>query len=195
MSQYYNDELAHFGIKGMKWGVRRYQKKDGSLTRAGKRQLAKQEYDNDIAAKAKELKSKSEKYYKKSDFYKWQVDQISKKGYFDYEEYDHSKKDPNHDKAEKYERKANVLDKNFVKVQAAGSAIVSSFYIAPVAGFIASKKTNKTGAAKAAVVLGSAFGSVAVSTLINAASANKQRKKEIESLGIKSVNDRIKDMR
>lgn len=27
----------HFGVKGMKWGVRRYQRKDGSLTNAGKK--------------------------------------------------------------------------------------------------------------------------------------------------------------
>ena len=32
-----NNELEHHGIKGMKWGVRRYQNKDGSLTPAGKR--------------------------------------------------------------------------------------------------------------------------------------------------------------
>lgn len=29
--------LAHHGVKGMKWGVRRYQNRDGSLTSAGKR--------------------------------------------------------------------------------------------------------------------------------------------------------------
>lgn len=33
---YYPDYLMHYGVKGMKWGVRRYQKKDGSLTDAGK---------------------------------------------------------------------------------------------------------------------------------------------------------------
>lgn len=33
----YYDELYHHGVKGMKWGVRRYQNKDGSLTAAGKK--------------------------------------------------------------------------------------------------------------------------------------------------------------
>lgn len=31
-----NDELQHHGIKGQKWGVRRFQNKDGSLTPRGK---------------------------------------------------------------------------------------------------------------------------------------------------------------
>ena len=34
-----NDELYHHGVKGQKWGVRRYQKKDGSLTPAGKERV------------------------------------------------------------------------------------------------------------------------------------------------------------
>ena len=32
-----NNELKHSGIKGMRWGVRRWQNKDGSLTPAGKK--------------------------------------------------------------------------------------------------------------------------------------------------------------
>lgn len=35
----YNDYLAHYGVLGMRWGVRRYQNKDGSLTKEGKKRL------------------------------------------------------------------------------------------------------------------------------------------------------------
>lgn len=38
-----NDYLVHHGILGQKWGVRRYQNKDGSLTNAGKKRLAELE--------------------------------------------------------------------------------------------------------------------------------------------------------
>jgi hypothetical protein len=38
-----NNELSHHGIKGMKWGIRRYQNKDGSLTSQGKKR-----YDRDV---------------------------------------------------------------------------------------------------------------------------------------------------
>lgn len=48
---YYNDQIWHWGVKGMKWGVRRYQNADGSLTDAGKRR-----YANDTAANAKRKK-------------------------------------------------------------------------------------------------------------------------------------------
>lgn len=45
------NELMHWGIKGMKWGVRRYQNKDGSLTPAGRKR-----YDQEMAKLKEEEK-------------------------------------------------------------------------------------------------------------------------------------------
>ena len=37
------NELQHHGVLGMKWGVRRYQNKDGSLTAAGKKRYSNED--------------------------------------------------------------------------------------------------------------------------------------------------------
>ena len=57
----YNEtpELYHHGVKGMKWGVRRYQNKDGSLTPAGKK---RQEVDRIVEERDNiKLRSKTSK--------------------------------------------------------------------------------------------------------------------------------------
>lgn len=41
-----NNELYHHGTKGQKWGVRRYQNADGSLTPAGQKRYARDQREN-----------------------------------------------------------------------------------------------------------------------------------------------------
>ena len=41
------NQLYHHGILGMRWGIRRYQNKDGSLTPEGRKRLGLDEYDRE----------------------------------------------------------------------------------------------------------------------------------------------------
>ena len=65
MGYFYTDEeLSHHGILGQKWGVRRYQNPDGSLTSKGKKR-----YNNDGSLTDSEQKKLSKsiiKDYKKN---------------------------------------------------------------------------------------------------------------------------------
>lgn len=56
-----NSDITHYGVKGMKWGVRRYMNADGSLTPAGKKR-----YGDDSVGRAKLAVKSAKKEYKKS---------------------------------------------------------------------------------------------------------------------------------
>lgn len=81
------EELAHWGIKGMRWGVRRYQRKDGSLTKAGERRREKLENElkqlkppkkRDASGKFVSDKSKTEEKKKPKSLVEMNDDELRK---------------------------------------------------------------------------------------------------------------------
>lgn len=93
---YENEYLAHHGIKGQRWGVRRYQNEDGSLTEEGlkryrsdsasstQKSLNKIESENArLKYKSAKEKIKAEKAYQKSKDDKYEEHMSKAKEYDD----------------------------------------------------------------------------------------------------------------
>ena len=171
---WYNDELYHHGIRGQKWGVRRFQKSDGSLTMEGKRRYAQEE----VEKKLNSTETKTEKFQKEwvkkhphSDFDDLGDDMIDNprkyKGLYD-EDKEYVKKQ--HMYADK-----NKLSDDYVKTQATGTAIITSCLLSPIAGIAVGAATKS-----ATKGLMAAIGTTSAMSLYAAADAKKEQNKTIE---------------
>ena len=94
---YYDSELYHHGIKGQKWGVRRFQNADGSLTKAGQKRYEALEEAANKASKFAQYAREDRKRYSdqlsgktkrgnasKSDLNRWiEVTKAQEKKYTD----------------------------------------------------------------------------------------------------------------
>ena len=104
-SDLYDDYLAHHGIIGQKWGVRRYQNKDGSLTKVGAKRYQYQRTLNDLDKKT----TKSIADYMRADR---AIDTGITKTKKQHAKYGAKSTKRNKNKMDKYD---SQLDKNFEK--------------------------------------------------------------------------------
>ena len=108
--------LAHYGVKGMRWGVRRYQNADGSLTPAGKKNEYKKSLKTDkkirrdLELKAYDSARFANAYFKKSKSYSKKYEKAISK--------DSTKSNP---KTQRIENTKSLLDSDAKKWNAYNS--------------------------------------------------------------------------
>ena len=107
------NELYHFRIKGMKWGVRRYQNKDGSLTTAGKKHYSNMSNDKLQKTLYKQVKKTRSKQSDWSN--QWDVtNTIGKNSKEVQDKFNKDRKEyENSDVYKKAEKKIKDLDKRY----------------------------------------------------------------------------------
>lgn len=154
--------LAHHGIKGQKWGVRRYQNEDGSLTPEGERRYGESRAHKSNAIRkllAPELRTKF-------SFGAMQEKHLAKKSK------KLNAKDPNSKAAQKATRNYNAVkqardNRRFVAERKGTGELLAESLIASYFGFSATKLRDTTDDVQHDIDRGkSVVGSIAKNTLI-----------------------------
>lgn len=163
------NNLNHSGVMGMKWGHRKALKK-----------TATDAFNAEVDTKSQAL---------------------LKAGRAEEKNYRRLKREGNQKEASKSYAKASKMISdsahmrtNYTKDTAIAASVVLGVAAAPAAMKIASMATKQKGAKKAAVILASGLGTVAVTSLMMNNAATKAHKQALSDNGIKSVKDRMKEM-
>ena len=175
MINYETNALAHHGVLGMKWGVRRYQKKDGSLTALGKKRQ-RQETNQKMLKKSNELRKRADKYAEKAEEHERNWD--GRKAYYE---------DSNRKKANKLYSDAEKLKPSYKSNTAKGQALVSGFFLTPaIAGAtaLALKKTSISTGKKALISMGVGIMAVPAMAIYGYSDAKKAQNKAKKEYGI-----------
>lgn len=123
------DELYHHGIKGQKWGVRRYQNEDGTLTSAGKQRYGKGlgEYANKKEGVVRKLATGNWLLGRKQlgerleDHYKNKSDKLRKEG--------RREEAKNYDELHKAQKQRNIDREKYLSNASTGKVIAQNLLL------------------------------------------------------------------